>query len=169
MVARRAVSGIWYVVMTKPQRENWARENVLKQGAEPYLPRVSPTEVLFPSYMFVCTTGAWRFLRGTFGVMDVVAFGESPAQVPHRDIAGIRALEGPDGFVQLPDWQHRQRLPRPGEEVEVRSGLFEGSRGLCEGMPGHDRVCLLLDLLGRRTRVTLDVRDLRDGKQRRRW
>jgi transcription antitermination factor NusG len=144
---------VCFVVRTKTQQELWAAKNVRQQGEEPWLPRISHREVLFPGYLFVWSTGRWRFLRSTYGVLDIIMTGERPAMLPLSEIERIRAMEGDSGFVVLP--------PRPafvpGQSVEVAEGLFMGEVGLCEGMLPNDRVRVLLEAMGQSVPVELDA------------
>jgi transcriptional antiterminator RfaH len=41
--------------------------------------------------------------------------------------------------------------------VRVLAGAFMDNAGLFDGMGDHDRVAILLDMLGRKVRVHLDV------------
>jgi hypothetical protein len=61
----------------------------------------------------------------------------------------IRARER-DGLVELP-----QRSPMPGDRVRLLQGPFTGQVGLFAGMRPHERVLVLLQLLGAQQRVTL--------------
>ena len=87
----------WFVARTQPLRERWAAENCRRQGAETYLPQIEESarvvtagrviatlrpRPLFPGYLFVRTVGQqWRFLLGTFGVIDLIATSNTPSQV----------------------------------------------------------------------------------------
>jgi transcriptional antiterminator RfaH len=146
-------SGGWIVARSKPRQELYARENVLRQGFECYVPRFredNQVRVLFPGYVFVNTPGPWRFLTGTFGVMDVVLNAESPSRLPEKIVSELRARENGSGYVDIP----QERFAR-NQQVRLRSGLFEGQVGLYQGQPGRDRVKVLLSLLGRLTSVTV--------------
>lgn len=154
----------WFVARTQPSRERWAAENCLRQGAEAYLPFIIERNVisrgrllasrlkpLFPGYLFVRTfSGQWRFLRGTFGLIDVMLFGDTPATVSQAIIEDLKQREA-DGAVQLPPTQ--RRLFDEKDSVRVADGPFEGKLGLVEGYNDADRVRVLLDLLGRKVPV----------------
>ena len=73
--------------------------------------------------------------------------GEVPAHMADDIIDAIRGREV-DGLIVLP------RAPRlkPGQQVKVLRGAFEGKIGIYEGMSGLDRERILLDLLGRKVR-----------------
>ena len=45
----------------------------------------------------------------------------------------------------------------PGDKVRVLAGAFMDSAGLFNAVADHDRVSILLDLLGRKVRVLLDA------------
>jgi transcriptional antiterminator RfaH len=45
----------------------------------------------------------------------------------------------------------------PGAKVRVLAGAFMDNAGLFNGMADHDRVSILLDMLGRKVRVLLDA------------
>jgi transcriptional antiterminator RfaH len=44
-----------------------------------------------------------------------------------------------------------------GDSVVIRSGPFFQQLGLCDGVTDNQRIAILLDLLGRKVRVLLDV------------
>jgi transcriptional antiterminator RfaH len=156
----------WYVVQTRAHEEPKAEWNLQQQGFDTYTPRLRKTRrharrvdvvpaPLFPRYMFVGMDPAsqrWRAINSTFGVSRLVRHGELPTAVPDAVIDELRSFEDEDGFVRLP-------LPpglRPGDMVRVTEGAFTSCLGLFEGMSDGDRVTILLDILGRKTRVVLD-------------
>ena len=49
------------------------------------------------------------------------------------------------------------RISGPGRKIRVLEGVFADCLGLYDGMPDRDRVAVLLDLLGRKVRVMVDV------------
>lgn len=154
----------WVVLRTKPRSELWAAENVARQGVEYYLPRLAPERgtappPLFPGYLFARIIGQWRFLRSTFGVLDLVMQGESPAELRAAEIEWIRSLEGEDGLVRLPEPPVPEPL-RAGERLRVEHGPFAGLRAICGGMKSTDRVYILLDVLGKQTRTDIPLRDV---------
>jgi transcriptional antiterminator RfaH len=61
-----------------------------------------------------------------------------------EDAAGLVQLDNPTGFVA-------------GDAVRVRRGAFEECLGLIETVKDDQRVTILLDLLGRKVRVTIDA------------
>lgn len=158
------VTQSWFVAKTKAQRERWAAENIVRQGFEPYTPMTMTEEVvrgqkrqkihsLFPGYLFVRTDGRWRFLSGTFGVASVVMQGQSPAVMPNSAIEQLRSRENSQGIITLPK-PNMQRFSS-GDPVRVKDGAFSGHYGIWEGLGASERVRVLLELLGRKTRILI--------------
>ncbi|HLI99285.1 MAG TPA: transcriptional activator RfaH [Bradyrhizobium sp.] len=157
----------WYVVQTQINGETKAARNLLRQGYEIYLPRYLKRRrharkldfvaaPLFPRYMFVAidmATQRWRAIQSTFGVSHLVTNGSEPALVPGDVVAGLKAREDAKGFVRMnvqPRFAH-------GDKVRVLAGAFMDSSGLFDGAGDHDRVAILLDMLGGKIRVHLDA------------
>ena len=140
--------------------------NLERQGFATYLPRylrqrrharrveIVPMPV-FPRYVFVSIDTArqrWLAIRSTTGVSRLVGQGDSPLPVPDGIVEGLMRCHGADGYVRL-------KPPpgmRAGDKVRVLGGAFEDSLGLFEQITDEQRVTILLDLLGRKVRVTLD-------------
>ena len=155
----------WYVVQTQPNAERKAQFHLQRQDFTVYLPQylkrwrhARKSELrpapLFPRYLFVAMDVAqarWRAIRSTIGVSALVCNGERPAPVPEGVVEDIRLREDTAGLLPL-----QMASPyRRGEEVTVVAGGLAGARGFFECFEDRDRVVLLLDMLGRKMRVTL--------------
>jgi transcriptional antiterminator RfaH len=145
----------------QPQREHLALHCLHQSGFEVYAPRlrerrtvhgraVVRTPLLFPGYVFVFVQLQWHAARWSFGVARLVMNGAAPAAVPL--IAEIKARER-NGVVALPALQ-------PGDRVTVTRGPLCGLEGLYAGQAPHERVAVLLSLLGGQQRVTLPRDDV---------
>ena len=157
----------WYVVQTHPHAEVKASWHLQRQDFETYLPRFrkkrrhagrveSIAAPLFPRYLFVSVDLAsqrWMSIRSTIGVSRLVCNGDAPAPVPHPVLEALKAREEEDGLIKL------DRRPRfsPGDQVSILDGAFRGCHGLYEGMSGEERIAILLELLGRKVRVTVNL------------
>ena len=152
----------WIVARTEPQREQAARRFLQLRGFSVYLPyiherhtrsgrRIARLRPLFPSYAFVALqNGRWWDARWCVGVAAVIMSGSEPARLSNRIVDEIRARER-NGLVVLPE---RSTL-KPGDQVRVLAGPFNGSLALYAGQRSHERVLVLLALLGGEQKVEL--------------
>ena len=159
----------WYLVVTKPQSEFKAQENLLRQGYETYLPlvqtsrrrngkSVNRTEAFFPRYLFISLdkeTDNWSPIRSTIGVAGMVRFGGMPAVVPENMIANLKNNENEIGLQSFEKKELKQ-----GDKVEIIDGPFEGYKAIYQKMKSTERVSVLLDIVGKNTQVTLSVHEL---------
>ena len=157
----------WYVVQTQANAENKAATHLARQGFTTYLPRYLKRRrharrvdvvaaPLFPRYLFVeidMAVQRWRSIYSTVGVSRLVCNGESPAAVPERVVGLLKNREDASGFIRF---DHRPKF-KTGDKIRVLEGAFYDCLGIYDGMPDHDRVGILLDLLGRKVRVLLDA------------
>jgi transcriptional antiterminator RfaH len=161
------VGARWYVVQTQVNGEAKAVQNLQRQGYDVYLPRYLKrrrharkldftAKPLFPRYMFVTidvATQRWRSIQSTFGVARLVSNGDYPAAVPDGVVDALKAREDDKGFVRM----DVGAAFAPGDKVRVVAGAFMDSAGLFNGLADHDRVSVLLEMLGRKVRVLLDA------------
>lgn len=156
----------WHVVQVHSHAEAKAQSHLARQGFDTYLPRYlkrrrharrtdTVPAPLYPSYLFVTFNPLihrWRSIRSTIGVARLVCNGEVPAPISDAIIEGLKSRENAQGFIQF------ERRPQfaAGDKVRVREGVFCDCLGLFEGMGDHERVAILLELLGRKVRVVLD-------------
>lgn len=163
---RDAVSRDWYLVYCKPRQETVARENLARQGYETYLPfmrdvrrrqgkRVAVIAPMFPRYLFIhlsSQTDNWSPIRSTLGVVSIVRFGRAAARVPDKLIAALRSREDAQGLQILPVEEYKA-----GSRVRITQGSFAGYEGIFQAATGRDRVTVLLDVLGRNARTSVDT------------
>ena len=159
----------WYLVVTKPQSEFKAQENLLRQGYETYLPLVQTTrrrngknikrtEAFFPRYLFIYLdkeSDNWAPIRSTIGVADLVRFGGMPAVVPEKMITNLKNNENEFGIQSF-----EKKELKLGDKVEIIDGAFEGYVATYQKMKSTERVSVLLDIVGKNTQVILSVDEL---------
>jgi len=159
----------WYLVVTKPQYEFKALENLERQGYECYLPlvqvnrrrygrNVKRTEAFFPRYLFIKLnkeTDNWAPIRSTIGVAAMVRFGGMPAQVPNALIDNLKNNEDEFSLQQT-----QMKELKQGDKVEIIDGPFEGYSAVYQKLKSTERVSVLLDIVGNNTQVTLSVHEL---------
>ena len=159
-------SARWYAVSTQPRSEHKACFHLNRQGFHTYLPRYLKSRrharrvdtvaaPFFPRYLFVTidiATQRWRSINSTIGVSHIVCTGERPAPVPDPIIARLKQSEDERGFIEI-------RRPRftPGDKVTVLGGAFADFAGIFEAETDEKRVAVLLELLGRKVRVSLEA------------
>jgi transcriptional antiterminator RfaH len=153
----------WYVVQTHVNSEAKAATNLGRQGFSVYLPRYlkrrsharkieTVARPLFPRYLFVAIDLAaqrWRAIQSTLGVSHLVSWCDKPASVEDGIVDALKAREDEGGFVKLA----RRPAFSPGDKVRIVEGAFIDSLALVEDVSDHERVAILLDLLGRKVRV----------------
>jgi transcriptional antiterminator RfaH len=152
----------WCCARTELRGEDKARHFLRLNGYASYVPLVrlqrirrgrpgEKIEPLFPSYIFIAIQdGRWWNARWCVGVLAVIMSGDQPAPVADRVLDEIRHREI-RGAVELP------QAPglHAGDRVKVTRGVLTGHFGLYAGMRPHERVEVLLGLLGSQQRVIL--------------
>ena len=152
----------WYVAQTQINAEARARQHLINQGFEVFLPvyarrrrhaRKVDTVLrpLFPRYLFVrldLEKDRWRSVNGTVGITHLITQGDSPVPVPQPVMAELMARADPEGVVTL-----AQPELRPGDQVRLEEGPFSEFVGVFEAISEDDRVMILLNLMGRQVRV----------------
>jgi transcriptional antiterminator RfaH len=120
--------------------------------------RVEVTPPLFPSYCFVMIELQWHAAHRAPGTLGLIMNGGGPAHVPDSVIDELRSRER-NGLIELT----KPRGPRVGSRVKVTVGPFAGQFGLYAGMKPHQRVEVLLTLLGGQQRVSLSREAIEPG------
>ena len=153
----------WFAVHTHPQGEIKAAHHLERQGFEVYLPRYMKKRSharridwvpspLFPRYLFVgmdLGKERWLAVSSTVGVSHLVCFGTRPIPVPSEIIEMLRGNEDHKGIFSF-----RQKAPFTlGDKVEIMSGAFSEAVGIFENLDAQGRVTLLLNIMGRQTKV----------------
>jgi len=165
----------WYVVHSKPQKEEWLYNQLTALQMEAYYPRLhSRSEKLhvrkstpyFPGYLFVNVDlevigrSAVQWIPGSLGL---VIFGDEAAWVPDTLIQGIHRRV--DELNRIQDTA--LEILNPGDEVAIRSGPFAGYEAIfCSRLRGSERVQVLLKVLQDQTiRIDLPLYELAITKQ----
>lgn len=156
----------WHAVLCKPRREALAEANLRNQGFEVYLPRMvglrrrsgrweQRIEPLFPRYLFLNNGDGGRGLapvRSTLGVSGLVRSAGAPVRVPHGVVEALRDSADPaTGCHRFDDAPFAA-----GARVRLAAGPLAGLEGVFEMACGEARVVVLLDLLGKSNRLTVN-------------
>jgi transcription antitermination factor NusG len=148
---RRSGAMYWACARLEGQHQRLALYCLGLRGFETYLPRVrlrqeARAAPLFPGYCFIRVALQWTPARWAPGVMALLMNGAAPAKVADCIINELRGRER-GGLVVLPS-SPSSPLFLSGDKVRVTSGPLVGFRGLVDGMRPHERVAVLLELLG---------------------
>ena len=160
----------WYAVQTKPRQERVAAEHMTRQSYETYLPQIKESrrlrgcwkdviEPLFPRYLFVRTnplTEDVSPIRSTRGVTGLVRFGQRMAPVPDEVIDALKDAEDSDECVCI----DQRNIFRKGETVRILEGPLEGLEGIFEAETGEQRALILLEALGKMSKVYVEKNKL---------
>ena len=110
------------------------------------------TEALFPGYLFARFDWqtSLRLVQHSRGVRGVVHFGERWPAIPEEIIRELQQAIGEDGLRTIPEEFV------PGDEVEIAEGAMRGLRAVVtRGLPGRERIAVLMEFLGRQTMIEL--------------
>lgn len=159
----------WFLAQLKPNCACIADKNLKRQGFETFLPLeeetlqrngkfVNATRPLFPGYIFVAfdvNQGHWRSVNSTQGITKLVSFGKEPTAVPLNLVSQLM-LRCDAQCILLPP-----KLLKRGDQVVVTKGPFANFVTEVEQIAPNQRVWVLLEVMGRQTRVTVGADQLR--------
>ena len=148
----------WYVVRSKPNKEDFLARQFEARGMKVFHPRIRVRVVnprarrvrpYFPGYIFVQVdleqTG-WSVLQWMPGAMGLVSFGGIPASVPESLVNAVRKRVDE---VNASDREMLKGLSR-GQVVTIQSGPFAGYEAIFdECLSGEERVRVLLKLINK--------------------
>jgi transcriptional antiterminator RfaH len=158
----------WYVVYSKPRKEEQVQLHLGLKGIESFFPRLQlPGSVrrnkgitpLFPNYLFVRIhlASESHYVIWSPGVKRIVSFSDAPIPVEDSVVQFLREKASAQGVIQA----HSQL--KPGQEVEIAGGPFDGFTGIIENPPNaQGRVKVLLKFLSRQISVKLGVEFVRN-------
>jgi transcriptional antiterminator RfaH len=161
-------STVWVLVQFKPNSDGIAVRNLERQNVTVFLPKaeqssrrngkfVTTTKPLFPGYLFAeidLESDGWSAINSTYGVSRIVTTGAKPSPVPEGLIEALQARCDASGLVE-------QNIEFDvGEEVKLSHGPFSEWVGEIVEMAPDQRAWVLLDLMGRQTRVAVNLIDL---------
>jgi len=164
-VSTSSASLAWFCLRSQPKREHIAAAHLRTiEGVEVFNPRLRITKAtrrgpvvfvdsLFPNYLFARFDPFISFndVKHAPSVTTVVHFGLRLPVIPDEVIAELKA-----GFEDN-EIQDCDRHVVPGDEVTIAEGPFYGMRAtVLRVMTAHQRVEVLLEMLGRTTPVIIN-------------
>jgi transcription elongation factor/antiterminator RfaH len=153
----------WFVVYSKPQREEVAQFHLRQKGVEVFFPRLLLPKSsqkrklvvpLFPNYIFVRIDLGTQYYSVLWspGVKNFVSFNDTPAPLDENVAECLLERANPDGIIAA------QSDLTVGQEVRIRGGSFDGFVGLLQNVPdAKGRVQVLMKILNRQIKVQLPL------------
>ena len=153
----------WYAVYCQPHRESAAAAHLKNQDFAVFLPKREKvirharkiekvSRPFFPGYLFVdldIDYERWRSINSTVGVIRIVTQNDRPTPAPVGVIESIKAACGSDDILHFhPDLS-------VGQKIRVVDGPFADFVGELDQLTDSERVRVLLDIMGGRTKVVL--------------
>ncbi|HEY7556792.1 MAG TPA: transcription termination/antitermination NusG family protein [Candidatus Binatia bacterium] len=153
----------WYAIRSKPNREKEVQKRLRDLGIEVFLPWMRARRrrrgrhqwvlvPLFPGYLFsfLDLVVSGKTARYVPGVRDFLKFGSHVAEVSQQIIDELRE-RCPGGVAEIDPL----RLA-PGEIVRIQEGPFAGVEAIFQrALKDSERVAVLLEILGRQTKLEL--------------
>jgi transcriptional antiterminator RfaH len=153
----------WYAIQTKVNRERDVEKRLTDLHLEVFLPWMQARRrigskfhwmkvPLFPGYVFchLDMVVSGKAARYSPGVRDFLTFGSRVAEVGEEIIESLRE-RCPNGVAQIDPVK-----AKPGDTVRINEGPFSGLEAIFEQkLKGSERVAVLLEILGRQTRIVL--------------
>lgn len=158
----------WFVASTHPGKECLAQRNLEQQGFVTFMPRfrkpwrkASRVSVrlapLFPGYIFISfdpSQSPWRAINGTFGIRRLLGSVLQPQAVPTSFMTQLKARCSDDILDNHVDQFHT------GRQVRIISGPFADRLAVIERLENHDRIGLLLEVMGMTARISVASNEL---------
>jgi transcriptional antiterminator RfaH len=151
----------WFILQFKSNSHRQATKNLNRQGFETFLPLhdttsrrssrfMNTSKPLFPGYMFIKFDRAkpeWHKINNTYGVSRLITCNSILKSIPTRFV---------DSLMERYDFSGKllpiQKL-KNGDQVTVLTGPFTNFIATVEKYEADQRIWILLDLMGRKTRI----------------
>ena len=151
----------WFVLQFKSNSHRIAEKNLNRQGFETFLPLhdttsrklsrfINTSKPLFPGYMFIRFDKAeseWHKINSTYGVSRLITFNSIIKSIPTIFVDHLIKRYDLSGKL-LPI----QKLKK-GDQVEVLKGPFANFIATVEKHEADQRIRILMDLMGRKTKI----------------
>ena len=151
----------WFILQFKPNSHHQAVKNLYQQGFETFLPLidttsrkasrfVTNTKPLFPGYMFVSfdkTDLKWHKINNTYGVSRLITFNSILKPIPTTFIDSLMKRYNLSGKL-IPIVEMKK-----GDKVKVLEGPFANFIATIEKYESEQRIWILMDLMGRKTKL----------------
>jgi len=151
----------WFILQFKSNSQHIAAKNLTRQGFETFLPLhdttsrrtsrfINTSKPLFPGYMFIKfdrTESVWHKINSTYGVSRLITFNSILKPIPTIFVDHLMKRYDLSGKL-LPI----QKLKK-GDHVTVLKGPFANFIATVEKYEADQRIWILMDLMGRKTKI----------------
>ena len=151
----------WFILQFKSNSHHLAAKNLNRQGFETFLPLhettsrrlsrfINTSKPLFPGYMFIKFDKAeseWHKINNTYGVSRLITFNSILKSIPTSFVDSLMKRYDLSGKL-LPI----QKLKK-GDQVTVLKGPFANFIATVEKYEADQRIWILMDLMGRKTKI----------------
>ena len=151
----------WFILQFKSNSHHLAAKNLNRQGFETFLPLhettsrrtsrfINTSKPLFPGYMFIRFDKAeseWHKINNTYGVSRLITFNSIPKPIPTGLVKNMMMRYDLSGKL-LPI-----KKLKKGDQVTVLTGPFADFIATVEKYEADQRIWILMDLMGRKTKI----------------
>ena len=151
----------WFILQFKANSHRQASKNLNQQGFETFLPLynttlrktsrfITNTRPLFPGYMFVSfdkTEDKWHKINNTYGVARLVTFNSVLKSLPTEFVENLMKRYDSSGkLISI-------KSLKKGDQVKIINGPFANLIAKVEEYETDQRIWILMDLMGRKTKI----------------
>ena len=151
----------WFILQFKSNSHHKATKNLNRQGFETFLPLydttsrklsrfVNTSKPLFPGYMFIKFNRAeseWHKINNTYGVSRLITFNSHLKSIPTKFVDSLMKRYDLSGKL-LPIKKLKE-----GDQVAILKGPFANFIATVEKYEADQRIWILMDLMGRKTKI----------------
>lgn len=161
----------WFLAQTRPNADQMAKRNLQRQGFATFQPMEMRSIVrrgrllkqlrpFFSGYLFVSHPSdapPWSLVNSTYGISRLVKFGDQLIPVPVSVMADLFTACQENAIIS------REQGPDVGDRIEVLHGPLASFVGKLERLSPDERAVILLDIIGKQTRVVVTQAYLRSA------
>ena len=151
----------WFILQFKPNSHHQALKNLNQQGFETFLPLhdttsrklsrfINTSKPLFPGYMFIKFDRAeskWQKINSTYGVSRLITFNSQLKSIPTSFVDHLMKRYDSSGKL-IPI-----KKLKKGDYVTLLTGPFTDFIATVEKYEADQRIWILMDLMGRKTKI----------------
>ena len=158
----------WFILQFKSNSHHLATKNLNRQGFETFLPLhettsrklsrfINTSKPLFPGYMFIKFDRAesdWHKINSTYGVSRLITFNSILKSIPTSFVESLMKRYNSSGKL-IPI-----KKLKKGDHVTVLTGPFANFIATVEKYEADQRIWILMDLMGRKTKIQTPLDNL---------